>query len=107
MDLLNEIGGLLTRVSSASLQAELAELFHATLSDSSDVIAQSATLVAQALLYQARGELTAQDVATILDKQLRVAQIEANNAQIALRQRIESQLCRLIRLSVQVLVCAL
>ena len=107
MDLRSEIVGLLTRMPSGPQNAELADLFHAALGDTSDVIAQSAALVAQALLYQARGELTAEDVMTLLDKQRRVAQIEANNAQIALRVRIESQLCRLIRLSVEVVVSLL
>jgi DNA gyrase/topoisomerase IV subunit A len=89
------------------LKKEFAELMNIARQDKTDFIKNSAEQVRQALEYRAKGLLTTDDVITLLKKQKKIAQIEANNAKIALLTKIHKLTYRLIDIAIDVLVKAI
>lgn len=101
---------LLDTIKSESLKTikgEFKDLIDTALKEESDFIIKSAEQVMQALIYRAEGKLSVEDVTTLLKKQKKIAQIEANNAQIQLLARIQKITYRLLDIAIDVLVKAI
>lgn len=90
-----------------TIKTEFKDLLTTAQKDKSEFIRTSAAQVAQALIYVAEGKLTANDVATLLRKQKKIAQIEANNAQIQLLSKIQKIIYRLLDIAIDVLLKAI
>lgn len=90
-----------------TIKTEFKDLLTTAQKDKSEFIRTSAAQVAQALIYVAEGKLTASDVATLLRKQKKIAQIEANNAQIQLLSKIQKIIYRLLDIAIDVLLKAI
>lgn len=79
--------------------AEFMTLMSLALRDEDDGIRSTGSLVAEALREKARGWLAQEDIVILLEGQRDIARIRANNAQIALRNRIQSIVIRMIDLA--------
>lgn len=104
-----DIQDLLDAIKSESLKAikaEFKDLLETAKNDKSDFIKKSAEQVKQALIYRAEGKLSADDVMTLLKKQKKIAQIEANNAKIQALARIQKITYRILDIAIDVLVKA-
>lgn len=105
-----DINDVLDTIKAESLKAikeEFKVLIDTAKKDESDFIKQSVEQVKQALIYRAEGKLSADDVATLLRKQKKIAQIEANNAQIQLLSRIQKITYRILDIAIDVLFKAI
>lgn len=91
----------------ATIKDEFKDLIEQANNDASDFIKKSADQVKQALIYRAEGKLSDDDVATLLRKQKKIAQIEANSAQIELLSRIQKITYRILDIAIDVLVKAI
>lgn len=112
MDILTDISRILSSSSFRNeagkiLQDEFVSLLKSAAKDKNEFIKNSAHIIAQALLYKAQGYLNEKDVMTILRKQKKIAQIEANNAEVAVMSRIQKITYRLLDISIDFLVKAL
>jgi len=112
MDILTDISRILSSSSFRNeagkiLQDEFVSLLKSAAKDKNEFIKNSAHIIAQALLYKAQGHLNEKDVMTILRKQKKIAQIEANNAEVAVMSRIQKITYRLLDISIDFLVKAL
>jgi phosphoribosyl-ATP pyrophosphohydrolase len=90
-----------------AIKEEFKELLDAAKKDKSDFIKRSAEQVKQALIYRAEGKLSADDVATLLKKQKKMAQIEANNVQIQTLSRIQKISYRILDIAIDVVLKAI
>lgn len=100
----------LDTIKSESLKAikdEFKDLLDTAKKDKSDFIKNSAEQVKRALIYRAEGKLSQDDVATLLKKQKKIAQIEANNAQIQTLARIQKITYRILDIAIDVLLKAI
>ena len=70
-------------------------------------IRDAGTLIALALREKARGWLPQDDLIVLLEGQRDIARLRANNAEIALRSRIQSIVIRLLDLALATLIAAL
>jgi hypothetical protein len=105
-----DIDDALDTIKSESLKVikdEFKALLAAAKKDKSDFIKKSAEQLKQALIYRAEGKLSTDDVETLLRKQKKIAQIEANNAKIELLSRIQKICYRLLDIAIDVLVKAI
>lgn len=105
-----DVQELLDTVKSQALKAvkdEFKDLLDTARKDRSDFIKKAAEQVKQALIYRAEGKLSQDDVITLLKKQKKIAQIEANNAQIQLLARIQKITYRMLDIAIDVLVRAI
>ena len=105
-----DVQELLDTIKSESLKAikdEFKDLLDTAKKDKSDFIKKSAEQVKQALIYRAEGKLSQDDVVTLLKKQKKIAQIEANNAQIQTLARIQKIIYRILDIAIDVLVKAI
>lgn len=101
---------LLDTIKSESIKAikdEFKDLLDTAKKDKSDFIKKSAEQVEQALIYRAEGKLSQDDVATLLKKQKKIAQIEANNVQIQTLARIQKITYRILDIAIDVLLKAI
>jgi phosphoribosyl-ATP pyrophosphohydrolase len=90
-----------------ALKEEFKELLEVATKDKSDFIKQSANQVTHALSLQAQGKLGQDDVLTLLKKQKKIAQIEANVAEIQLLARIQKVTYRILDIAIDALVKAI
>ncbi len=88
------------------IKEEFRDLLETAIKDKSDFIKKSAEQVRNALIYRAEGKLSADDVLTLLKKQKKIAQIEANNARIQTLARIQKITYRILDIAIDVLVKA-
>jgi hypothetical protein len=105
-----DINQVLDTIKTESLKAikdEFKALIDTAKKDKSDFIKQSVEQVKQALIYRAEGKLSIDDVATLLRKQKKIAQIEANTAQIQLLSRIQKTTYRILDIAIDVLLKAI
>ena len=86
------------------IKDEFKDLLVAAKKDKSEFIRKSADQLRQALIYCGEGKLTKDDVDTLLRKQKKIAQIEANNSKIELLSRIQKITYRLLDIAIDVLV---
>lgn len=86
---------------------EFITLLHLATRDEDAGIRDAGTLIAQALREKARGWLTQEDLIMLLEGQRDIARLRANNAEIALRSRIQSIVIRLLDITLATLVAAL
>lgn len=102
-----DINDVLDTIKAESLKAikdEFKDLIDTAKKDKSDFIKTSVEQVKQALVYRAEGKLSPDDVATLLRKQKKIAQIEANNSQIQLLSRIQKITYRILDIAIDVLL---
>ncbi|ECE6744105.1 hypothetical protein G4034_002846 [Salmonella enterica subsp. salamae] len=109
---INEMRNLLTAVRAehpiaSSAIAEFTQTYKQAREDSDDGIRESAAFIAHALQEHARGWLDDDDMIILLEGQRDLARLRANNAQIALGNRIRSTVIRLIDIALASLVGAL
>jgi hypothetical protein len=100
---------VLASIKSQSLKVvvdEFKDLLDTAKKDKSAFIKTSAEQLKQALIYLGEGKLSPQDVSTLLKKQKKIAQIEANDAQIQLLSRIQKVTYRLLDIALDVLLKA-
>ncbi|ALB68337.1 FIG00553991: hypothetical protein [Cronobacter dublinensis 1210] len=71
------------------------------LNDEETFIKTTAEMTAQAVLNQAQGLITEEDMTALLNKQKTIAQIHANSSEIALRTRIQTLTVRLIDIAIR------
>ncbi|MGY5359835.1 hypothetical protein ACXFAT_18740 [Cronobacter dublinensis] len=71
------------------------------LNDEETFIKTTAEMTARAVLNQAQGLITEEDMAALLNKQKTIAQIHANSSKIALRTRIQTLTVRLIDIALR------
>ncbi|EQA3417829.1 hypothetical protein ACX1JO_001366 [Cronobacter dublinensis] len=71
------------------------------LNDEETFIKTTAEMTARAVLNQAQGLITEEDMAALLNKQKTIAQIHANSSEIALRTRIQTLTVRLIDIAIR------
>ena len=90
-----------------TLKEEFLDLLESAKKDKSDFIKKSAEQVKQALIYRAKGQLSTDDVETLLNKQKKIAQIEANNSKIQTLSRIQKVTYKILDISLDVLVKAI
>lgn len=105
-----DVQELLDTIKSESLKTikdEFKNLLDTAKKDKSDFIKKSADQIKQALIYRAEGKLAEDDVVTLLKKQKKIAQIEANNAQIQTLARIQKITYRILDIAIDVLVKAI
>lgn len=109
---INEMRNLLIAVRAehpiaSSAIAEFTQTYKQAREDSDDGIRESAAFIARALQEHARGWLDDDDMIILLEGQRDLARLRANNAQIALGNRIRSTVIRLIDIALASLVGAL
>ncbi|MBC7785298.1 MAG: hypothetical protein H7144_15805 [Burkholderiales bacterium] len=97
----------ITSKSLAEIKREFLDLFGQAKKDGVEFIKYSATQIQKALGYLAEGKLDTDDVSTLLKKLKKMAQIEANNATIAVLTRIQKIVYRIIDIALDVLVKAI
>jgi hypothetical protein len=105
-----DIDAVLGTIKSKSLKVikdEFKDLLKQAKSDKSEFIRKSAEQLKQALIYRAEGKLTTEDVETLLRKQKKIAQIEANSSKIEVLSRIQKVTYRLLDIAIDVLVKAI
>jgi len=90
-----------------AIKEEFKELLETGKKDKEDFVKRSAQEIEKALIYQAQGLLDADDVATLLRKQKKIAQIEVRNAKIQTLSRIQKITYRLLDIAIDVLVKAI
>ena len=106
MDIKDVVKGI-TAKSLEEIKREFLDLFGTAKKDSSEFIRYSAVQVQKALVYRAEGKLDDNDVITLLKKLKKMAQIEANNATLAVLSRIQKIVYRIIDIAIDVLVKAI
>jgi hypothetical protein len=90
-----------------AMKDEFKDLLTAAKKDKSEFIKTSAEQLKQALIYRAEGKLSTEDVETLLRKQKKIAQIEANSSKIEVLSRIQKISYRLLDIAIDVLVKAI
>jgi hypothetical protein len=90
-----------------TIKEEFKALLDTAVKDKSDFIKQSAEQASRALTLQAQGLLSENDVLTLLKKQKKIAQIEANVAEIQLLSRIQKITYRILDIAIDALVKAI
>ncbi|ELQ6124228.1 hypothetical protein R2255_001188 [Cronobacter dublinensis] len=105
-DLLNAVRQLLAspqfQKSAGKIVAEeFLGLLKQGLNDEETFIKTTAEMTAQAVLNQAQGLITEEDMTALLNKQKTIAQIHANSSKIALRTRIQTLTVRLIDIAIR------
>ncbi|EOC1567456.1 hypothetical protein QMS78_16085 [Cronobacter dublinensis] len=103
-DLFNAVRQLLAspqfqKNASKIVAEEFLGLLKQGLNDEETFIKTTAEMTAQAVLNQAQGLITEEDMVALLNKQKTISQIHANSAQIALRARIQAVPLRLLDLA--------
>lgn len=97
MKLLTELTSILIAANvNQKVRDEFVSLVHQSLLDEDDGIRDSGRLIAMAIREKANGWLEQEDMILLLEAQRDIAHIRANNAQIALNQRIQALVIRLI-----------
>ena len=97
MKLLTEVTRVLIAANvKQEVREEWVSLAEQAMQDDDKDIRDSSRLIAQALKEHASGWLDQQDITLLLEAQRDSARIRANNAQIALNQRIQTLVIRLI-----------
>lgn len=86
---------------------EFFTLLKCALGDEDAGIRDAGGLIAMALREKARGWLTQEDLIVLLEGQRDIARLRANNAEIALRNRIQSITIRLLDIILASLIAAL
>lgn len=86
---------------------EFVSLLKLALDDEDAGIRDAGELIAIALREKARGWLTQEDLIVLLEGQRDIARLRANNAEIALRNRIQSITVRLLDITLASLIAAL
>ena len=102
-----ELQAILDTIKSESLtliKDEFKELINNAKNDKSEFIQKSAEQLKQALSDLAEGKLSKDDVTTLLKKQQKIAEIEANNAEIELRARIQKIIYRILDISLNTMI---
>lgn len=89
------------------VKAEFRALFKQAMNDELDYIRQAAQQLDQALSYRRQGLINEDDVTTLLKKQKIIAQITANNAQIAVKIRIQKLIYRMLDIAIDILLKAI
>ncbi|EPX7408392.1 hypothetical protein ACW2AW_000853 [Cronobacter dublinensis] len=105
-DLLNAVRQLLAspqfQKSAGKIVAEeFLGLLKQGLNDEETFIKTTAEMTAQAVLNQAQGLITEEDMTALPNKQKTIAQIHANSSKIALRTRIQTLTVRLIDIAIR------
>ncbi|EDP8673147.1 hypothetical protein FVG15_20270 [Salmonella bongori] len=109
---INEMRHLLTAARSerhiaSSTIAEFMQAYQFSIEDADEGIRESAAFIARALQEHARGWLDNDDIIILLEGQRDLAWLRANNAQIALGNRIRSTVIRLLDIALASLVSTL
>jgi len=104
---LNEILDSIKDESLKEVKTEFKKLFKDALKDNVDFIKQTAAQIEQALSYRRQGLIGEDDVATLLKKQKKIAQIQANTSEIVVKTRIQKLVYRLLDIAIDVLLKAI
>lgn len=109
MDIIKDISHILSssvfrNEAENMLRDEFVSLLKSAAEDTNEFIKDSANIMAQALVFKAQGHLDEKDLMTLLKKQRKIAQITANNAEMAVMIRIQKITYRLLDISIDFLV---
>lgn len=90
-----------------AIKEEFLDLIKEAKKDNTDFIKYVGQQTSKALIYQAEGKITPEAVSLLFKKLKKMAQIEANNAEIALMSRIQKILYRLLDIAIDSIIKAI
>lgn len=104
---INEVLDSIKKKALAEIKKEFKELLLAGKKDSKAFVKECAANTARWLTMKAEGQLTEEEVKSLLKSQKKVAQIFVNTQSIAARARIQKLVYRLLDIAIDILVAAI
>ncbi|MBU1565011.1 MAG: hypothetical protein KJ630_05200 [Proteobacteria bacterium] len=89
------------------IKKEFKELLETGKKDSTDFVKECAANTARWLAMKAEGQLTEEEVKSLLKSQKKIAQIFVNTQSIAARARIQKLVYRLLDIAIDVLIASI